>query len=117
MTGFSNRQPITITYDTITLPTITMASCWICLDDEADQYGKSPVRDCSCKGDDAGFAHVSCIVEYARRKSSEVFEKIDDFVAPWTYCPTCKKGYQRQLQIDLCDEFKLFVEDEYPECG
>jgi hypothetical protein len=27
-----------------------MASCWICLDDEADQYGKSPVRDCSRRG-------------------------------------------------------------------
>jgi hypothetical protein len=27
-----------------------MASCWICLDDGADQYGKSPVRDCSYRG-------------------------------------------------------------------
>jgi hypothetical protein len=27
-----------------------MTSCWICLDDEPDQFGKPPVRDCSCRG-------------------------------------------------------------------
>jgi hypothetical protein len=72
----------------------TMASCWICLDDEADQYGKPPVRDCSCRGDDAGFSHVSCLVEYARRKSMEVDDDPMDFIVPWTNCPNCKQGYQ-----------------------
>ncbi|KAL3788436.1 hypothetical protein ACHAWO_007391, partial [Cyclotella atomus] len=58
-----------------------MASCWICLDDEADQFCKPLVRDCSCRGDDAGFAHLSCLVEYARRKSSEVDSPLD-FINP-----------------------------------
>jgi hypothetical protein len=59
-----------------------MASCWICLDDEADQDGNPPVRDCSCRGDDAGFVHLSCIVNYARTKSIETDDDPDDFIDP-----------------------------------
>jgi hypothetical protein len=54
-------------------------------------------------------------VSYAQRKSIEADD--DDFIAPWAYCPTCKKGYRHQLQIDLSDELKLFVDEQYPECG
>jgi hypothetical protein len=32
-------------------------------------------------------------------------------------CPTCKQSYQHQLRIDLSDEFKLFVDEQFPECG
>jgi len=47
-------------------------SCWICLCDEPDDDGKLPVRDCSCRGDTgAGYAHLSCIVQYAQTKSKE----------------------------------------------
>jgi hypothetical protein len=94
-----------------------MASCWICLDDGADHCGKPPVRDCSCRGDDAGFVHVSCLVDYARRKTREFDDASVDFVAPWMNCPNCKQRYQQQLQIDLSDEFKQSVEEQYPECG
>ena len=41
------------------------ASCYICLDEGPDEAGKPLVRDCSCRGDTAGFAHLSCIIEYA----------------------------------------------------
>jgi hypothetical protein len=92
----------------------SMASCWICLDDEADRCGKPPVRDCSCRGDDAGFIHRSCLVEYARRKSSEAVRP-DGFISPWMNCPSCKKSYQNQLLIDLSDEFKRFIDEKYPE--
>jgi E3 ubiquitin-protein ligase DOA10 len=45
------------------------AQCYICLgeDDENEL-----VWDCSCRGDSAGFAHQSCIVQYAEQKSKEV---------------------------------------------
>jgi hypothetical protein len=91
------------------------ASCWICLDDEADQYGKPPVRDCSCRGDDVGFAHLSGIVEYARRKSIEA-DTLDDLLDPWKKCVQCKQYFQDQLRIDLSNECKNFVEEKYPEC-
>jgi hypothetical protein len=41
----------------------------------------------------------------------------DDFIGPWVKCPTCTTGYQHQLRNDLSDEFKLFVDEQYPECG
>jgi hypothetical protein len=101
--------------DELRLPS-TMGSCWICLDDRAGQHGKPPVRDCSCKGDNAGFAHVSCIVEYARRKSIEEKEIIK-FVAPWTSCENCKQNHLNQLGISLLVELERFVEEQYPGCN
>jgi hypothetical protein len=46
------------------------ASCYICLDEGCDDEGKPLVRDCSCRGS-TGFAHLSCIVEYAKQKSQQ----------------------------------------------
>ena len=48
------------------------AACWICLCEDPDDQGKPIVRDCSCRGNDAGFAHLSCLVDYAKMKSAEV---------------------------------------------
>jgi hypothetical protein len=87
---------------------------------EADRDGKPPVRDCSCRGDDAGFAYIiSCIVDHARRKSNDADNPNEpiEFSLPWMNCPTCKQSYQHQLRIDLSDEFKLFVDEQFPECG
>ena len=47
------------------------AACWICLEEGNDGEGKPPVCDCSCRGDAAGYAHNSCIVEYAKVKSKQ----------------------------------------------
>ena len=49
-------------------------SCWICLCDEPDDTGLLPVRDCSCRGDSAGYAHLSCLVKYAQTKSTEILD-------------------------------------------
>lgn len=38
------------------------ASCYICLDTGPNEAGMPLVHDCSCCGDAAGFAHLSCIV-------------------------------------------------------
>ena len=44
------------------------ASCWICLEEEADDSGEPLRRDCSCRGG-SGWAHVACLVEYSKEKS------------------------------------------------
>ena len=55
--------------------------CWICLDDGPDENGGMPRRDCSCRGDAAGFAHLLCLQEYARQKEGvDLFENIGN---PW----------------------------------
>ena len=48
------------------------AACWICLCEDPDDQEKPIVRDCSCRGNNAGFAHLSCLVNYAKMKSAEV---------------------------------------------
>jgi hypothetical protein len=37
-------------------------------------------------------------------------------MTPWLECPSCKQLFQHQLQIDLSDELKRFVDEQYPEC-
>ena len=66
--------------------------------------GKLPVRNCSCRGDAAGFAHLSCLIEYAKSKSKNLigtsydnhkknirdnrFE--DEANGAWHLCPNCE---------------------------
>ena len=33
-------------------------SCYICMDEGPDEFGKPLVRDCSCRGSDMGYAHM-----------------------------------------------------------
>jgi hypothetical protein len=61
--------------------------CYFCLE-EADKEGKPPVRDCACRGDSAGFAHLSCLVNYAERKSKAAI--LSEFHIPWKFCNNCK---------------------------
>lgn len=91
-------------------------SCWICLCDEPDDNGKLPVRDCSCRGDTgAGYAHLSCIVQYAQTKSRKAANN-DKFLEVWQTCPNCEQPYQHQLAFDLANSLLLFVEGNYSEC-
>jgi E3 ubiquitin-protein ligase DOA10 len=57
--------------ETTTMAVPDGASCYICLDEGPDEEGKPLVRDCSCRGDTAGFAHLSCIIEYAKQKKKK----------------------------------------------
>jgi len=50
-------------------------SCWICLYDGPDENGQIPRRDCSCRGTDSGYAHLSCLVEYAKQKTNSMVMK------------------------------------------
>ena len=70
------------------------AACWICLDRHLDEGGKPIVRDCSCRGDDAGFVHLSCLAYYAEAKTKELYESGADLNGP-TQGP-CKRGHSKK---------------------
>ena len=83
------------------------ATCWICLDDTGPL-----VRDCSCRGS-AGFAHRSCTVEYAERKTRDRCDRVADTPDedPWRKCPNCRQPYRNELAHDLATERVRFAEE------
>ena len=94
-------------------------TCWICLENGADEGGKPLRRDCSCRGDDSGFAHLSCIVGYAESQSkkwhSRHCEDESEFTKPWEKCVNCHQSYQNKLAVDISDRFVSFVtENQHP---
>jgi hypothetical protein len=99
------------------------AACYICLEEKADEEGKPPVRDCSCRGDSAGFAHFSCLAIYAKQKCKDVRDGVDGvidgdaFCEPWKFCSNCKQPYQNQLALDLASAFVSFTEATYGQAG
>ena len=74
------------------------AACYFCLGEEGDGEGELPVRDCSCRGDSAGFAHFSCLTKYAEQMSKQAGEGggMSAFVEPWEKCNNCKQPFQNQ---------------------
>ncbi|KAL9187549.1 hypothetical protein ACHAXT_001652 [Thalassiosira profunda] len=92
--------------------------CWICLDGGPDDAGQPLVRDCSCRGVSAGFAHLSCLVEYAEQKcDGNVVSTIDpSWTEPFKVCPNCKQEYRSKLAIDLATACVDFVERKKPDC-
>ena len=81
-------------------------SCYICLDEGPDEAGKPLVRDCSCRGVTAGFAHLSCIIKYATQKSEQAADSdLAGFSTPWGKCNNCKQLFQNQLALDLSFAF------------
>lgn len=90
------------------------AACWICLDGGPDAKGRPIVRDCSCHGDNTGFAHISCLVKYAERKSNEIIDKGEYPREPWQKCPHCRQSYQRQVSLDMARAYLSFVGRKYP---
>ena len=96
------------------------ATCYFCLEERAaDEGGKPLVRDCSCRGDNAGFAHLSCITKYAEQKSKLAATKMDlpAFSRSWRECPNCKQPYQNQISLDLSSNFVSFAEANYDNPG
>jgi hypothetical protein len=90
------------------------AACYFCLGEEVDEKGKPPLRDCSCRGDSAGFAHLSCLTKYAKQKCKQAGDRqIADFYIPWEICSNCKQPFQGQLAIDLASAFVEFAEATY----
>lgn len=93
-----------------------VAACYICLGEGTDEDSGEPLRrDCSCRGSDAGFSHLSCLVEYAKQKSMSWDGKYShSFQNPWIRCFRCDQLYQNELANDMASEFVSFVGREYP---
>ena len=96
--------------------------CYLCFGEGPDEAGQPLVRDCSCRGG-TGWAHLSCIIEYAKQKSLQLIahDGLDtdgeDFVhviRSWEFCPNCTFWYQNELAVDIATEFVSFVEGKYP---
>ena len=87
------------------------ATCYFCLEEGGDAVGEEPlVRDCSCRGESAGYAHKSCIIQFATVKSKQ--DK-DDFERAWHTCPNCNQQYQNQLRLDIASAYLEFAETTY----
>lgn len=87
--------------------------CYFCLGEEEDEEGEPLVRDCACRGDSAGFAHLSCLVTYAEQKSRAAYTSFDAFIEPFETCNNCKQPFMGQLSLDLSSAFVSFAEATY----
>lgn len=89
--------------------------CYLCFGEGPDESGQPLRRDCSCRGG-SGFAHLSCIVGYAKRKSDQWDGwGPEKFAEQWHKCPNCKQDYQNELSVELVSEFASFVAERYPD--
>ena len=92
------------------------AMCYLCHETEADDDGQPLLRDCACRGTDAGFVHLSCLTEYAAAKSKGWDGRVmNELVQPWETCPGCHQYYQNELAVDIASEFVSFVRRQYPD--
>ena len=85
-------------------PTPDGATCWICLEEGPDDAGQPLMRGCACRGDAAGFAHVTCLAGYASRKSDDIHEKspmLSNCSEPWVKCQVCKQPYTGEVKLEL----------------
>lgn len=88
-------------------------SCWLCLEEGQDTSGKPLVRNCSCRGS-SGFAHLSCIVNFAESESKRAYTSGDmDSLASFEVCPNCKQDYQNNVAYELSKAQVNFVEREF----
>ena len=75
-------------------------ACWICYEcafaAEAGAHSAGPLlRACACRGPDASFSHLPCLVKYAGANGTESEGE------SWWQCPTCKQAYTGELQLGL----------------
>jgi len=87
--------------------------CWLCLEEGPDESGKPLIRNCSCRGS-SGFAHLSCIIDFAENKSRQAFER-DKYNVEFYFriCPGCDQYYQDDVKFALAKAELEFVEREY----
>ena len=87
--------------------------CYLCLDGGADESDQPLRRDCACRGTDAGFIHLSCLVGFAETKSKQASD-MNEFRKPWWCCPSCNNYYQNELGVDIAAKFVSVVRMQYP---
>jgi len=76
------------------------AVCYICMDREGPDGGAVPLRGCACRGPSAGFVHVDCLAEMARRdKFMTVAGR--GRMSRWTYCAVCYQMFTGALEVSI----------------
>ncbi|KAL9185696.1 hypothetical protein ACHAXT_003473 [Thalassiosira profunda] len=88
-------------------------TCWLCLD-AVHETGAPLRRECSCRGG-SGFAHLPCLVEYAKDWSQKHERDMVKFGRVWKDCPNCEQEYGDQLGFDMATAMGEFVQSKYPE--
>lgn len=67
------------------------SECWICAEGSSRTRSRSKlIRGCACRGTDAGFAHLSCLVQAAKHDED-----------CWDVCPTCKQDFTGDVRLGL----------------
>lgn len=99
-------------------------SCFICLQEGSNDAGQPLRRDCSCRGDSLGYAHLVCLVEYADKKTyhyiSEVSPRQNCYIdfevlrSGYENCTCCHNVYENNLSVDMASAFVAFIEKYYP---
>mmetsp|Transcript_30140 Transcript_30140/g.66283 ORF Transcript_30140/g.66283 Transcript_30140/m.66283 type:complete len:303 (-) Transcript_30140:13-921(-) len=98
-------------------PTPSGAACWICLEEGPDGSGGPLMRNCACRGDSAGYAHVSCIVKYAQVEMKKTVSSHGTYIpsskaeTKWKKCPNCKQQYQGQMAVTLSNHYVTHSKD------
>ena len=73
-------------------------TCFICREgDEAEGL----VRGCACRGEAAGVAHLSCLLEYAQSSHQENYHQIADENSKWVKCAMCCHLFTGDVAIAL----------------
>jgi Zn finger protein HypA/HybF involved in hydrogenase expression len=90
------------------------AVCYLCLDGALDDADQPLRRDCSCRGTDAGYVHLTCLTKYAEIKCEEARD-MNQFKDPWERCPSCDQYYQNDFSVDIASKFVSFVRRQNPD--
>ena len=90
------------------------ASCYICLENSTDENSQPLLRNCACRGDDAGWAHISCLAEFAASKVTEAMRDKDysvDIGITWKNCILCKSPYVKNMAMAMAKACVKIYED------
>ena len=87
------------------VPPPLTASCYICMDGGSDS---DLLRNCACRGEAAGWAHVACLAEFAASQVAEVESngqsrsKIPKIAYEyWSNCNICKTPYVMNMRLAM----------------
>mmetsp|Transcript_3430 Transcript_3430/g.11264 ORF Transcript_3430/g.11264 Transcript_3430/m.11264 type:complete len:434 (-) Transcript_3430:569-1870(-) len=87
-------------------PPAAEVTCYICLEEGGDDLA----RGCACRGPTAGYAHLKCLAEMARR--SETTDR--PFSPHWIRCSLCHRAYTGRVKLELQRRaWRLFRDDDH----
>jgi tetratricopeptide (TPR) repeat protein len=71
--------------------------CWVCHGHGLEEDGevrncssRKLMRGCACRGPDAGFGHLRCLVQAAEHDQNT-----------WDRCPTCRQDFTGELRLEM----------------